>query len=95
MTNIDSCAQARISFYEVRFQSETTEQLVNDFNTLAASRGWTSERSYFSHALIKELQRRGVDLSAISYQTPDGELSSISYRPIRYDANSHALILVG
>ena len=45
MTNIDSYAQARIGFYEARFQRETTDQLVNDFNTLSASRGWTAERS--------------------------------------------------
>lgn len=73
-------AQARIGFYEARFLSETTDQLVNDFNTLATSRGWTAERSYFSHALIKEMQQRGIDLSSICQRTSNGELSSVSYR---------------
>ena len=35
MTNIDSYAQMRISFYEARFQNETNDQLVNNFNSLA------------------------------------------------------------
>lgn len=95
MTNINSYAQARISFYEARFQSETTGQLVNDFNSLAASRGWTAERSYFSYALIEEMQRRGIDLSSISQRKPDGELFSISYQVVRYDEENRALIPIG
>jgi hypothetical protein len=46
MTTFDSYANERISFYEARFQNETIQQLVNNFNTLASSRGWTAERSY-------------------------------------------------
>ena len=92
MTKIDSYAQARISFYEARFQSETNDQLTNEFNSQATSHGWTAERSYFTTALINELQRRSIDLSAIVKRETHGKLFSISYRPVRYDKESHALI---
>lgn len=95
MTQINSYAQARISFYEARFQSETIDQLVNNFNSLAGSRGWTTERSYFSHALVMEMQQMGIDLSAICQVNSDGKLTSISYRHhVRYDKKKHALIPV-
>ena len=48
MTTFDSYANERIAFYEARFLNETNHQLVNNFNTLAASHGWTAERSYYS-----------------------------------------------
>ena len=91
MTKIDSYAQARIGFYEARFQSETNDQLVNEFNSLAASCGWTAERSYFSSALISELQRRSIDLSAIIQKDTHGKVLSITHRPIRYDEEGQAI----
>ena len=65
MTKNNSYAQERIGFYEARLQNETINQLVEHFNSLASSRGWVAERSYFSHALTNELQRRGIDLSVV------------------------------
>lgn len=45
MKNQDSSyAQLRIGFYENRFQNQTIQQLVDNFNQLANSRGWTAER---------------------------------------------------
>ena len=55
MTKNNSYAQERIGFYEARLQNETINQLVEHFNSLASSRGWVAERSYFSHALTNEL----------------------------------------
>ena len=66
MTKNNSYAQERIGFYEARLQNETINQLVEHCNTLASSRGWVAERSYFSQALINELTRRRVDISARS-----------------------------
>ena len=63
---INSYAQARISFYEARLQRKNTPQLVDEFNQLAQSRGWTAERSYFSVALENVMVERGIDVSAMS-----------------------------
>ena len=47
MKNQDSFyAQMRIGFYENRFQNQTIQQLVDNFNQLANSHGWAAERSY-------------------------------------------------
>ena len=93
MTNFESYAQVRIGFYQARFQSETNNQLVNDFNSLAASRGWTAERSYYTEALINELQRRGIGLSAIAETNTDGKILSIKNCRVQYDEKQNALIL--
>ena len=47
-----SYAQLRVGFYENRFQNQTIQQLVDEFNQLANSRGWTAERSHFSIAFV-------------------------------------------
>lgn len=64
---INSYAQERISFYEARLQRKNTPQLVDEFNQLAQSRGWTAERSYFSVALENVMVERGIDVSAMSF----------------------------
>ena len=94
MTQQNSYAHARISFYEARIQSETIPQLVANFNILSASRGWTAERSYYSTALIYELQRRNVNLSAICKYSPSRFIKSICYCPVQYDEEGHSLIPV-
>ena len=63
---INFYAQARISFYEARLQLKNTPQLVDEFNQLAQSRGWTAERSYFSVALENVMVESGIDVSAMS-----------------------------
>ena len=90
MTTFDSYANERISFYEARFASETIHQLVNIFNTLASSRGWTTERSCYSAALIRELRRRGIDLTAIV--SNDTGAQTLHYVHVAYDKDSHALL---
>lgn len=60
-----SYAQLRVGFYENRFQNQTIQQLTDEFNRLARSRGWAAERSYFSIALVNEMIRRDVDVSSV------------------------------
>ena len=92
MTTFDSYANERISFYETRFASETIQQLVQDFNDLVASRGWTAERSCYSAALIRELEHRGIELTAI--ENNDTGKQTIHYIPITYDEAKQALLTI-
>ena len=90
MTKTNAYAQERIGFYEARFASETIHQLVNNFNSLSSSRGWTAERSCYSAALIRELGRRGIDLKAI--MSNDTGAQTIRYVHVVYDEASHVLL---
>ena len=90
MTSISTYAQERISFYEARFKTETNHQLAIDFTTLSASRGWASERSYYSHALVCEMERRGMNLSIV--MDNKGGATVICYIPVAYDESLHALV---
>lgn len=90
MTSISTYAQERISFYEARFKTETNHQLAIDFTSLSASRGWTSERSCYSHALVCEMERRGMNLSAV-ISNKGGE-TAIRYIPVLYDDLLHTLV---
>lgn len=90
MTSISTYAQERISFYEARFKTETNHQLAIDFTSLSASRGWTSERSYYSHALVCEMERRGMNLDAVI--SNKGGATVIHYIPVGYDESLHALV---
>ena len=90
MTSISSYVQERISFYEARFKTETNHQLAIDFTTLSASRGWTAERSYYSRALVSEMERRGINLDAVICQ--ENGTVAIRYIPVVYDESLHALL---
>ena len=90
MTKTNAYAQERIGFYEARFASETIHQLVTNFNSLAFSCGWTAERSYYSAALTRVMQRRGMDLTAIT--SNDVGRQTIRYVRVAYDETSHALL---
>ena len=94
MKNQDSSyAQLRIGFYENRFQNQTIQQLVDEFNQLANSRGWAAERSYFSMALMGEMIRRGVDVSSVvKWDDRSGQILSVRYVLVRYDEASKSLI---
>ena len=87
----NSYANARVGFYESRFQNQTNKQLVNEFNKLANSRGWTAERSYFSVALMIEMIRREMDVSAITECNDRGQVLSVRYVVVRYDEASKSL----
>ena len=81
-----SYAKMRVGFYENHFQNQTIQQLVDNFNQLANSHGWTAERSYFSMALMGEMIRRGVDVSSVvKWDDRSGQILSVRYIPVRYD----------
>ena len=75
--------------YALQFADMQIPELVNEFNALVQSRVWSSMRAYHDQALVDELQRRSVDISAIS----DGH--SISFaKPVKYDVENNKLIVV-
>ena len=88
----NSYANVRVGFYESRFQGQINQQLVNEFNLLANSRGWTAERSFFSVALMNEMIRREIDVSAISECNDRGQVLSVRYVVVRYDGASKSLV---
>ena len=88
-----SYAKMRVGFYENHFQNQTIQQLVDNFNQLANSHGWTAERSYFSVALVNEMIRRGVDVSSVvGCGNESGQVLSVRYVPVRYDEASKSLM---
>ena len=88
-----SYAKMRVGFYENHFQNQTIQQLVDEFNQLARSRGWTAERSYFSIALVNEMIRRDVNVSSVvKWDDGRGQVLSVRYIPVRYDEASKSLI---
>ena len=90
---INSYAQVRVGFYESRFQIQTIQQLVDEFNQLANSHGWTAERSYFSIALMNEIIRRGIDVSAmVERDDRSGQIISIRYVLVRHNEALNALV---
>ncbi len=75
--------------YALQFADMQIHELVSDFNALVQSHAWSSMRAYHDQALVDELQRRSVDISAIS----DGH--SISFaKPVKYDVENNKLIVV-
>ena len=89
-----SYAKMRVGFYENHFQNQTIQQLVDNFNQLANSHGWTAERSYFSMALMGEMIRRGVDVSSVvKWDDRSGQILSVRYVLVRYDEASKSLML--
>ena len=90
---INSYAQSRISFYEASLQRKNTPQLVDEFNQLAQSRGWTAERSYFSTALVNEMLHRDIDISAIAIRDNEqGQIRSLHYAQVRFDEVANSLV---
>ena len=88
-----SYAKMRVGFYENHFQNQTIQQLVDNFNQLANSRGWTAERSYFSMALMGEMIRRGVEVSSVvKWDDRSGRILSVRYVLVRYDEASKSLM---
>ena len=92
MTTFTSYANERIGFYEARFQSKTNQQLAEAFSTMSTSRGWTAERSYYSSALTREMQKRGINLANIINE--DDGRQAVHCVHVLYDEASHAMIPV-
>ena len=88
-----SYAQVHIGFYENRFQNQTIQQLVDNFNQLANSHGWVAERSYFSMALMNEIIRRGIDVSSIVERDDrSGQILSVRYVMARFDELANSFV---
>ncbi len=47
------------------FSAEPLSSLIDSFNAQVGNRGWNSARACHDQALIDELIRRGVDVSAV------------------------------
>ncbi len=74
------------SFYNdfaVRFAATTLTSLVESFNNQVGNRGFNSMRAAHDRALIDELVRRGIDVSAVF----DGTVISFAYH-VGLDNNS-------
>lgn len=53
------------SKYAAQFAAASLPSLVKSFNSQVGNRGWNSARAAHDAALVDELHRRGIDLSAI------------------------------
>lgn len=53
------------SKYAAQFAVASLPSLVKSFNSQVGNRGWNSARAAHDAALVDELRRRGIDLSAI------------------------------
>ena len=51
--------------FAARFAASTLTSLVESFNSQVGNRGFTSARAAHNKALIDELVRRGIDVSAV------------------------------
>ncbi len=74
------------SFYNdfaVRFAATTLTSLVESFNSQVGKRGFNSVRAAHDPALIDELVRRGIDVSAVF----DGTAISFAHH-VELDNNS-------
>ena len=74
------------SFYNdfaARFAAGTLTSLVETFNSQVGNRGFNSMRAAHDRALIDELVRRGIDVSAVF----DGTAISFAYH-VGLDNNS-------
>ena len=61
--------------FAARFAASTLSSLVDTFNAEVGSRGWNSARAAHDRALMAELVRRGVDVTAVS----DGHGTSFAH----------------
>ena len=77
------------SFYNdfaARFAATTLTSLVESFNSQVGNRGFNSMRAAHDRALIDELVRRGIDVSAVF----DGTAISFAHH-VELDNNSLVL----
>ena len=75
--------------YALQFAGMQIPELVTVYNSQVGSTGWTGMRAYHDKALIDELQRRGVDVSAIY----NGKAISFAH-PVKYERPSNKLISI-
>ncbi len=76
--------------YALQFAEMQIPELVIVFNYQVGNTGWTGMRAYHDHALIDELQRRGIDVSAVY----DGKAISFAHL-VRYNIADNRLVTIG
>lgn len=75
--------------YAAQFADATLPSLVKSFNSQVGNHGFNSRRAAHDCALIDELKRRGLDLSAIMQE------NSISFaHRVRLSSDQTALVLL-
>jgi hypothetical protein len=72
--------------YALQFADIQISELVTVFNHQVGNTGWTGMRAYHDQALIDELQRRGIDVTAVY----DGKVISFAH-PVRYNLLNNRL----
>ena len=71
-----------------QFTEASLTPLVESFNAQVGNRGFNSARAAHDHALIDELVRRGIDVSAIS----DGHSTSFAHH-VALDESTMKLVI--
>ena len=71
------------NYFAARFAAGTLTSLVETFNSQVGNRGFNSMRAAHDRALIDELVRRGIDVSAVF----DGTVVSFAHH-VELDNNS-------
>ena len=71
-----------------QFAEASLTSLVESFNAQVGNRGFNSTRAAHDHALIDELVRRGIDVSAIS----DGHSTSFAHH-VALDESAMRLVI--
>lgn len=69
--------------FAARFAASTLTSLVESFNSQVGNRGFNSARAAHDKALVDELVRRGIDMSAVF----DGTATSFAHH-VELDNNS-------
>ncbi len=54
-----------VSSFADKFKSASTQSLIDSFNSQVGNRGFNSARAAHDSALIDEIKRRGIDMSAV------------------------------
>ena len=75
--------------FSARFAKASLQSLIESFNSQVGCRGWGSARACHDVALIDELKRRGIDLSAVS----QGGGTSFAHK-VALDADGKKLVIV-
>ena len=77
-----------LSQFASQFTKASLTSLVESFNAQVGNRGFNSTRAAHDHALIDELVRRGIDVSAIS----DGHSTSFAHH-VALDESTMKLVI--
>lgn len=77
------------SMYAAQFAAFSIQQLVASFNHQVGNRGWGSVRAAHDRALMREFQKRGIDISDVH----DG--TTIHFRNlVRYDEVLDKIVVI-